>query len=60
MVPIINSDIPEKREVDPEKKTDMEFVKCFTRARFPTFFILTEKNELITTFVCSRSNLIDL
>ena len=44
MVPIINSDIPEKREVDPAKKTDMEFVKCFTRrARFPTFFILTEK-----------------
>ena len=37
MVPIINSDIPEKREVDPAKKTDMEFVKCFTRARFPTF-----------------------
>ena len=29
------------------KAADLEFVKCFTQVRFPTFLILLEKNKKI-------------
>ena len=36
------------------KAADLEFVKCFTQVRFPTFLILPDKNEKIVIFLANN------
>ena len=50
MVLIINGDIPEKREVDPVKKTRHGNCQMFYASKIPNFLILIEKTRKLQYF----------